>query len=830
MLDFDTALALMSKYGYTSTSVHPFVYQNGDTIGICYTYNDEEYGTLERIKICETKEDLEEFLMMYNWVQTNGKIHHVRMVLDNYESINPKVMFLRNEKIMVEGEMFDIETYDARENMRASMDDVSKVIYEAGDLLLVYNEIKSRQLQYLKTIITLKNDLRRKYYELQKEVDMYNKIKVERQLSLLPETPDSGISEMMEVAVKDRYNMYVGQRPDMEEALAFLKEVWELCLNLELNTKYYDAIREENEVRNEAKVVDQKILLMKNLNDNLKPLFGTDLVSKFRKINAECDESSSVIEQESIDLQIDAVRRKYSYFAKLDTLYTSDFLREATQNSNYDDLAIKYAPGGSQDVISKYRVPLNEVAANLTVQYKEKLSLEEQSILVLYNNHKYHKLCDAILNIPNFDSVPNKQVMKVVNGLKGISKIKSECYESVKRRIDDPVNANIKNMLFKNFNFTSFETFVVCLIKELSLLKKVNEKMALNGDINMYITVNKAESLLDKKFMTVTNDLLSLMEEVKGSKDMVGITLLKEGTPVLYSPYYFDMGDIYSKGASLEMYIKEMVDFELLVDISDITINIDPNRTNVAKYYTVPNIVGNLSIVDDIKMSTKTIFCKYALTSALSNVVAMNSNNIQVQQASKAPVQLVSNPQVVVQQAQAQVAVPVVSEVVKKVEVSKEVELPKPAPVQGEALVKTSSSVVAAPVAEVKKAQETPVADEKDLPIVTTVNPAKKEENVKSVQPVKESSPKAVQTQVSGSTPVKTEQPKVIKQSDLKPGQTVLKKVIIKKPDGTTEEVVKKVVIAAKPAATTTVPVKTAEVKKENTEPVKKEPVNSEKK
>lgn len=624
MLDFDTALDLLNKYGYTSIQVHPFVYQDGDTIGICYTYVDEEYGLLERIKIFNNAEEFEEFLQMYNWVQVNGKMHHVRMILDNYEAINPKVMFLRNEKIMVEGEMFDIEAYDSRESMRVNMDPVSKVIYECGDLLLVYNEIKNRQLQYLKNIIKLKNSLRHKYYDLQVEVDKYNKIKVERNLTLLPEITDSGINEMLEVSIKDRYNLYIAQRPEYEEAINFLKEVWELCLGLELNTKYYEAQKEENDIRNEMKVVDQKLTLMRTLNDELKPLFGIDLISRFRKINRVCKAESTTISNDFITQQMDAVNRKYSYFDKIDTLYTSDYLREAIQNSNYADLAIKYATGANFDVVSKYKTPLNEVASSLSVQYRDKLSSAEQSILVLYNNPKYRVLCDTILNLENFDTLPIKTVLKAINGIKGLSKIKSECYEIVKKRIDDPVNQKIKNSLFADFDFTSFETFITSLVKKLSLLKVVNEKMALNGDINMYITVAKVEDLEKKKFVMTTNDLQSLIANVKDSKNMVGITLLKEGTPVLYSPYYFDVGDIYTKGGSLEMYIKEMVNFELLIDISDIVINIDPNKTIVAKYYSVPNIVENLSVVDDIKMSYKTTFCKYALTSKLSTVVSMN--------------------------------------------------------------------------------------------------------------------------------------------------------------------------------------------------------------
>ena len=48
MLDFDAVLELMKKYGYSSTSIHPYIYQNGENIGICYTYIDDEYGLLER--------------------------------------------------------------------------------------------------------------------------------------------------------------------------------------------------------------------------------------------------------------------------------------------------------------------------------------------------------------------------------------------------------------------------------------------------------------------------------------------------------------------------------------------------------------------------------------------------------------------------------------------------------------------------------------------------------------------------------------------------------------------------------------------------------------
>ena len=620
MLDFDKALELMNKYGYTSISVHPFIYQNGDTIGICYTYVDEEFGLLERIKIFENEEEFEEFLKKLNWVQTNGKVHHVRMILDNYESINPKVMYLRNEKVMVEGEMFDIENYDAREAMRADMDDVSKIIFECGDLLLFYNENKSRQMQYLKNLVNLKNTLRNKYFELQKEVDIYNKVKVERVLKLVPEVTDIGINEAMEIATKDRYNLYVSQRPTYDEAVDFLKEVWELNLNLELNLKYYEAQKEENDIRNEIKVVDQKLVLMKSLNEELKPLFGVDLVSKFRKINKSCKDVSSSISEQSILSKIDAVHRKYSFFPELDFYYTSDYLREAVQNSNYKDLAKKYAKGKSVGILSKYKTPLNEVAGSLSLQYRDNLSSDEQAILVLYNNKKVRALCDVILEIENFETVPIKQIVKKLNGIKGLSKIKSECYDSVKKRIDLPENGAIKATLFNNYNFSTFETFIDSLVRDLVKLKKLSGKLVLNGDINMYLCVDKVDELTKKKYVMVTNDLVRLQSLVQDSKSMIGITLLKKDIPVFYSPYYFDLGNIYAKDVVAPMEIKEMVNFEILINIEDLSVMVDPNKTNVAKYYTEPNIVDNLSIVDDIKMSTKTTFCKYVIMNVIDTL------------------------------------------------------------------------------------------------------------------------------------------------------------------------------------------------------------------
>ena len=56
MIQIDSALELFNKYGYSSITSHPYIYQSGESVGICYKYIDEDYGELERIKVCKTLE------------------------------------------------------------------------------------------------------------------------------------------------------------------------------------------------------------------------------------------------------------------------------------------------------------------------------------------------------------------------------------------------------------------------------------------------------------------------------------------------------------------------------------------------------------------------------------------------------------------------------------------------------------------------------------------------------------------------------------------------------------------------------------------------------
>ena len=336
MLDYNIALELLHKYGFTSTE-HPYLFINEPNIGLCFIVDDENYGKLERKKIFTDINIYEEFLKKLAWMRDNATKYNVKMVLDNYEIEEPHIMFLRNNRPMLIGEMFNIQAYDDRNEKKKQLDRVARTLYEIGDLILVYDEIKIRQINQMALVNSLRNDLRRKYYELQKEVDFYNGNEVELNLTLLSELlTNTGINEVNEVALKDRYNLYKVKVPAEAEIKNLLDETWDLLKTIELNKVYYEACVEVKKLRNELELVGKKISLMNELNEDAGSL-KIDLMSEFRKINKEFEASKTFVYDRFIDSKLENVTKKYSAYDVLDKNNLADFLRESLENNDYDD-------------------------------------------------------------------------------------------------------------------------------------------------------------------------------------------------------------------------------------------------------------------------------------------------------------------------------------------------------------------------------------------------------------------------------------------------------------------------------------------------------------
>ncbi len=607
MLDKDIVLEILQKYGFSSTNKHPFIYKKGDTIGICYSFIDEYYGELERVKFFESKDELEEFLKRYNWIRENGLKYNARIGLDNYEIVNPKVLFLRNDKVMVKGEMFNIAEFDLIDEQKGALDLSARLILEAGNLLLIYDELKSIQMEYLLGLVSLRNVLRSKYFDLQKEIDIYNNFDVKREMELLPEVADlSGIDENTEKIIKDRYNQYRVAPPSVEEAATFLNDTWNLNYNLENNYRFYETQIEENDIRNEIRTVNKKLDYIMALNDKLSSLFKKDLTKGFRSIERSSRNSSVTVPKNYVQNKIREVEKKYSYLNDLSIYHLADYLKEAMNNTNYEDIASKY-PKEAKDDINNSKMPMNEIATNLFMQYRDNLSIDEQAIMILYNS-KYRSYFENILSIKDYANLKTKKLIKKLNGVKGFSKIKSDCFDAVKARIEDPINATIKQQLFSNINFTDYVSFIDSLVKLCIKLEGMKNKLILPSDIKMYYGSSRYYYIYDENFRLVTNDLNGIIGDLNIKKDVITIALLKKGTQILYSPYYLDLGDLYSKTPNLQMFIKEVVNFDLLVNLKQVDINKDSESYKVARYYSEPVIIDEVSVVEEIKLKDNLTF------------------------------------------------------------------------------------------------------------------------------------------------------------------------------------------------------------------------------
>ena len=610
-MNIDSVLELMRKYEFSSTTVPPYLFVKGNTVGLYYAFTDLNYGYLERVKYFDDMDQVEMFLKKFAWIRDNGEKYKVRMVLDNYEIINPKIMFLRDEKIMVKGEMEDIDGFEAKKLEQEKLDRVSRLILTSGNLLLIYDEIKNNQISYFTSITEVKNELRTLYYELQKEIDKYNGVTIERELKLLPDVADnSGINQMMEVANKDKYNQYLVRLPDEQEAEAFVKDVWNLIMNLELNSRYYQAQYDETNIRGEMRVVQEKIDYIKGLNEEDKTFFKEDIMAKFKKINKKYESINIALSDNYIQEKLNDINNKYSYFDKVNVYKLPDYLKEAMKNTNYLELVEKYTHEEVKDNV----LSLNEIIANLVEQFN-KLTPDEQAILTLYNS-EFKVYFDMILNIPGFENLSPKEIANRIAKDRRSSKAKSICFDLVKKRLEHPINKEIKSKIFDKISFFNYNSFIESIVRGLKLIKNINNKMYINSAINLYFFLEEETEFSKKFFLSVTNNINSLYKEVDDNNDIIGIARIKENTPVLYSPYTLSLGDIYSKD-NVRMAVNNNTGFDLLIDTSDTKMLKDNNKIVIANYVSKKENIGDVSVVTDITLNKRVLFNNVSIGSNL---------------------------------------------------------------------------------------------------------------------------------------------------------------------------------------------------------------------
>lgn len=632
MLAIDAALTLLRKYNFNSTTSFPYLFSSDDKVGLVYSYYDDEYGTLQRAKFFEDEEILEEFLKRYRWYLDNGEKNNVRMILDDYEIVDPHVLFLRNNLPMIKGEMFDLETFRVRESQVNSLEPVARTIYEAGNLLLTYDSIKAKQLKYFENAKNVNNQLRQLYYNLQKEVDMYNGKIVDRDLILQKQTAvNPGINELMENSVKDRYNQYRISPPTIEEADALVKEVWDLLSSMELDATIYNIEANINNIRGEIDVVSKKFNLVKSLNQSEDKFHKINLIKSFREINKQSEASSIILDSSYVKKRVESISRKYSYIDILDPNNLDNYIKECSFNNNYDAVALKYQKNSR--INGKEDISINALATDIFNQYKANLSVDNHAMLILYNSI-YRQLFDLVFNIPDFMLKSNEEILGILNKTKGINKVKSECFEKVKKGFLNLDNQKIQGQFFESVNFDTFDSFLLSMIAKIKTLKNSN-KIYANGNVKLFFLVRNIDEMYTKKFLVVTNDINSLKAQITSPNNLIGVATLYKGTPLLYAPYGVDFDLDHARDAQQAFKIIETGKLEILLDMNEVNCYLDNTISHINEYVSNPTLVNDVSVVTQVALTNKLNFFKVsfsmkevqAVTNANQASSTMNAND-----------------------------------------------------------------------------------------------------------------------------------------------------------------------------------------------------------
>ena len=110
MLDIETALKILKGFGYDSSTIPPYIYKDSDSLGICYSFFDCLYGNLDRLALFENDQEMETFLKKFDWYKINSEKYNISIKLDDYENVNPKVIYIYDDEEIHYDEMQNVSS------------------------------------------------------------------------------------------------------------------------------------------------------------------------------------------------------------------------------------------------------------------------------------------------------------------------------------------------------------------------------------------------------------------------------------------------------------------------------------------------------------------------------------------------------------------------------------------------------------------------------------------------------------------------------------------------------------------------------------------------
>ena len=614
MITRDNALKIFKKYGYNSKSVHPYLYINDKVFGVNYSYIDDVYGIVERVATFKDESEMDLFLKRYQWYKLNGRTNNVHIELSNYEISNPHVMYIRNNHVMNDAEMFNIENYDKREEKSKKLSRTKRLIEESQDLMDYYYLKKDELTKFINNYLRKQSELKRYYADLQKLVNQYNnkRFDIDYKASIDEFNFNEDLEEKTNVLLAKGRSTKVKD----DDAYKVLDNVWLLNKSLELNEQYLDALQHDDDIDEEMRLVNTKIDFMKEvLNKKKKWQFKKiNLVKSFSNIDSTST-YQSIYDDDFVDKFTRFINNKYEAINKINEFKLCEYLNDFVGNNEFDvENNIKKCSEDENGHGQSNNITLDEINNDLIKQFNENLSEEEQNALILYTSI-YRELFDAIMQIQGYKNNSINHLINLLNITDGFVEIFDNNYNRIKELLELDVNKNIRNTVFKSIDFKNKNKFIESIRNNINLISNINEKIKLKYNLKLYFDTNNFDELGKDQFIFTASNMSNFMN-YSGNNRIIIANVMK-GINVLFAPKYLKLPVANAFNQGIELI--DEVNPQIILDCKDLIINKENGIIVLSKFKN--NIIQreDYSYVNAFNVSYKLNINKVSIEKRINN-------------------------------------------------------------------------------------------------------------------------------------------------------------------------------------------------------------------
>ena len=505
MLKKEQILKILKKYGFYSLNRAPYLYQNKEELGVYFVWPNNHFGNLERVLFFYDEETLEEEIFKYWWFLNNKNKLKVIVEFDNYKSLNPKVIYKINNKVLTIGMMknYEVEINNDKENEILK---TKQLIRTANILILILKEKFKLQNETYFKVVELQETLKQLTNTYNKKLNQYNKSDEEAQeeYELLMDENDE--SETLANALYTE----LANLNNLEEIRKFIETMFTYLNNIDSSEIHLQNVYLLNRYPYEIKDMKQKIEILENAIKAKKKIFKgkqnvLELLNEVDK-NSQCKKMINVnlyIKKEKKNIQ-----EKYKNSEKVDEVVLGDYLL------NFEKINIDIPP--MIEVHSVKYLDREEVLFSLNAQY-EKLTKKEKAAC-----HVAASFLGECLNIlAKIENLELFQTNDVINKL--IVDEQIDYFNEAFKVLDNYLNVKFRVKYLSILKIDTFENFISSLISTMSVLKNINLKI--DGSFNGYYS-NKSKEIIHL--------YLKNLSYLKHKNSY--IVHIMTDTPVYYSP------------------------------------------------------------------------------------------------------------------------------------------------------------------------------------------------------------------------------------------------------------------------------------------------------